>query len=67
VLFLGGVVLTEIVFARYGIGSFLIVSITWKDYPAAQGCIFTISLMFLVINLITDLLYGLLDPRIRHE
>jgi ABC-type dipeptide/oligopeptide/nickel transport system permease component len=64
---LGGAVLTETVFARHGIGSFLIDSITWKDYPAAQGCIFTISLMFLVINLITDLLYGLLDPRIRHE
>jgi peptide/nickel transport system permease protein len=64
---LGGAVLTETVFARHGIGSFLIDAITWKDYPAAQGCIFTISLMFLVINLITDLLYGLLDPRIRHE
>jgi peptide/nickel transport system permease protein len=64
---LGGAVLTETVFARHGIGSFLIDSITWKDYPAAQGCIFTISLMFLVINLITDLFYGLLDPRIRHE
>lgn len=64
---LGGAVLTETVFARHGIGSFLIDSITWKDYPAAQGCIFTISLMFLVINLLTDLLYGLIDPRIRHE
>ena len=64
---LGGAVLTETVFARHGIGSFLIDSITWKDYPAAQGCIFTISLMFLIINLITDLLYGLLDPRIRRE
>jgi len=64
---LGGAVLTETVFARHGIGSFLVDSITWKDYPAAQGCIFTISLMFLIINLITDLLYGLLDPRIRRE
>jgi peptide/nickel transport system permease protein len=64
---LGGAVLTETVFARHGIGSFLVDSIIWKDYPAAQGCIFTISLMFLIINLITDLLYGLLDPRIRHE
>ena len=64
---LGGAVLTETVFARHGIGKFLVDSIIWKDYPAAQGCIFTISIMFLVINLITDLSYGLLDPRIRHD
>jgi peptide/nickel transport system permease protein len=64
---LGGAVLTETVFARNGIGKYLVDAITWKDYPAAQGCIFTISLMFLVINLLTDLIYGFLDPRIRHE
>lgn len=64
---LGGAVLTETVFARNGIGKYLVDAITWKDYPAAQGCIFTISLMFLVLNLLTDLIYGFLDPRIRRE
>jgi peptide/nickel transport system permease protein len=64
---LGGAVLTETVFARNGIGKYLVDAITWKDYPAAQGCIFTISLMFLVLNLLTDLIYGFLDPRIIRE
>jgi peptide/nickel transport system permease protein len=63
---LSGTVLTETIFARHGLGKFLVDAILWKDYPAAQGCIFVISLMFLVINLITDLIYGVLDPRIRH-
>lgn len=64
---LSGTVLTETIFARHGLGKFLVDAILWKDYPAAQGCIFVISLMFLVINLVTDLIYGALDPRIRHE
>ena len=63
---LSGTVLTETIFARHGLGKYLVDAILWKDYPAAQGCIFLISLMFLVINLITDLLYGVLDPRVRH-
>ncbi|UCD82440.1 MAG: ABC transporter permease [Desulfobacterales bacterium] len=64
---LSGTVLTETIFARHGLGKYLVDAILWKDYPAAQGCIFIISFMFLIINLITDLIYGLLDPRIRHE
>jgi peptide/nickel transport system permease protein len=64
---LSGTVLTETIFARHGIGKYLVDAILWKDYTAAQGCIFTISLMFLIINLVTDLIYGLLDPRIVHE
>lgn len=64
---LSGTVLTETIFARHGLGKYLVDAILWKDYPAAQGCIFLISLMFLVINLITDFIYGVLDPRIRHD
>ena len=64
---LGGTVLTETVFARHGLGDYMVDAIIWKDYPAVQGSIFTISLIFLTINLITDLIYGYLDPRIRHE
>ena len=64
---LGGTVLTETVFARHGLGDYMVDAIIWNDYPAVQGSIFTISLIFLTINLITDLIYGYLDPRIRHE
>jgi ABC-type dipeptide/oligopeptide/nickel transport system permease component len=64
---LGGAVLTETVFARHGIGKLVVDAILWKDYPVAQASIFVISLMFVIINLITDLLYGVLDPRIRYD
>ena len=64
---LGGAVLTETVFARHGLGKLVVDAIIWKDFPVAQGGIFVIALMFLVINLATDLIYGLLDPRIRYE
>ena len=64
---LGGAVLTETVFARHGIGKLVVDAILWKDYPVAQGSIFIISFMFVTINLITDLIYGLLDPRIRFD
>lgn len=64
---LGGTVMTETVFARRGLADYMVDAIIWKDYPAAQGSIFTIALIFLIINLVTDLIYGYLDPRIRHE
>jgi peptide/nickel transport system permease protein len=64
---LGGTVMTETVFARRGLADYMVDAIIWKDYPAAQGSIFTISLIFLLINLATDLIYAYLDPRIRHE
>ena len=64
---LGGTVITETVFARHGIGDYMVDAILWKDYPAAQGSIFTIALIFITINLITDLIYGFIDPRIRHS
>ena len=64
---LGGAVLTETVFARHGIGKLVVDAILWKDYPVAQGCIFVIALMFVLVNLITDLCYGILDPRIRYD
>ena len=64
---LGGAVLTETVFARHGIGKLVVDAIIWKDYPVAQGCIFAIALMFVLVNLITDLCYGILDPRIRYD
>jgi len=64
-LLLSGAVLTETVFAFNGIGSFLYASISTLDYPVLQGFILFIAVVYLFVNLVTDLLYGLIDPRVR--
>lgn len=62
---LGGAIVTETVFAWPGIGSLLIDSIFYRDYPLIQGIILFIVLMFIVINIVVDVIYALIDPRIR--
>jgi peptide/nickel transport system permease protein len=62
---LAGAVITETVFAWPGVGSLTIESIQKRDYPVVQACVLLISLSYVVVNLLTDLLYGWLDPRIR--
>jgi ABC-type dipeptide/oligopeptide/nickel transport system permease component len=64
---LTGAVITETVFAWPGIGRLLIQSIGFRDYPVVQGCILLIALTYMAVNLITDLAYGSLDPRIRYQ
>jgi peptide/nickel transport system permease protein len=64
---LTGTIITETIFAWPGIGRLLIQSINFRDYPLVQGCILFISFTYVMMNLITDLTYGLLDPRIRLE
>jgi ABC-type dipeptide/oligopeptide/nickel transport system permease component len=64
---LTGAVITETIFAWPGIGRLLIQSIGFRDYPLVQGCILLIAVTYVATNLLTDLLYGLLDPRIRLE
>jgi len=64
---LGGSVLTETVFARPGIGSLLVQSINTRDVPVIQGTIMMLAVLFVVINLIVDLLYVKLDPRISYK
>jgi peptide/nickel transport system permease protein len=64
---LTGAVVTETIFAWPGVGRYLIQSITARDYPAVQGCILFIAIAYVSVNLITDLAYGFLDPRIRYE
>lgn len=64
---LTGAVITETIFAWPGIGRLLIQSISFRDYPLVQGCILLIAVTYVSVNLITDLLYGVLDPRIRYE
>ncbi|PVV07474.1 MAG: glutathione ABC transporter permease GsiC [gamma proteobacterium symbiont of Ctena orbiculata] len=62
---LGGAVVTEVVFDWPGIGSLMIESIQKRDYPVVQGCVLFISLAYVLVNTLTDILYGLVDPRIR--
>ncbi|MDO5417727.1 MAG: ABC transporter permease subunit [Lachnospiraceae bacterium] len=62
---LGGSVVTEAVFAYPGLGSLLIESVNYRDYPAIQSLILIFSLQFIIINLIVDLLYAVLNPEIK--
>jgi peptide/nickel transport system permease protein len=62
---LGGVVIMEIIFAVPGMGLALVQAVSYRDYPTVQAIIFVMALIFLVVNLAVDLLYGWLDPRIR--
>jgi ABC-type dipeptide/oligopeptide/nickel transport system permease component len=62
---LGGAVVTETVFAWPGIGRLAIQSIYNRDYPVVQCTVFLSAVLFIVINFCIDLLYGLLDPRVR--
>jgi ABC-type dipeptide/oligopeptide/nickel transport system permease component len=64
---LTGAVVTETIFAWPGVGRLLIQSINGRDYPAVQGCILLIAVTYMSMNLIVDLAYGYLDPRIRYE
>ena len=63
---LAGAVLTETIFSWPGIGRWLIESIQRRDYPALQGGIMLIASIVIVVNLLVDLTYGLINPRIRH-
>jgi dipeptide transport system permease protein len=63
---LAGAVLTETIFSWPGVGKWLIESIFRRDYPALQGGIMLISSIVIVVNLLVDLTYGLINPRIRH-
>jgi peptide/nickel transport system permease protein len=64
---LTGSVITETIFAWPGVGRLLIQSISFRDYPLVQGCILLIAFTYVSVNLATDLVYGVLDPRIRYE
>jgi len=63
---MAGAVLTETIFSWPGVGHWLIQSIGRRDYPALQGGIMLISVVVILVNLVVDLLYGLINPRIRH-
>jgi peptide/nickel transport system permease protein len=62
---LSGAVLTETVFAFNGIGAFIVESIDRRDYPVLMGFIMMIAIGYVLINLIVDVSYTLIDPRVR--
>jgi ABC-type dipeptide/oligopeptide/nickel transport system permease component len=64
---LGGAVVTETIFAWPGVGRLAMTAILQRDYPVVQGCVLLVALVFVLVNLLVDVLYGWLDPRIRYE
>ncbi|MEW6441042.1 MAG: nickel ABC transporter permease [bacterium] len=64
---LAGSIITETIFSWPGIGSLTVQAIQARDYPVVQGCVLVIALSYVLVNLMTDLAYALVDPRIRYE
>ena len=64
---LAGAIITETIFSWPGLGRLTIQAIFARDYPLVQGCILTIALTYILINLATDILYSVVDPRIRYD
>jgi ABC-type dipeptide/oligopeptide/nickel transport system permease component len=64
---LTGTIITETIFAWPGVGRLLIQAIGFRDYPLVQGCILFIAVTYVMVNLLVDLVYAWLDPRIRYQ
>jgi peptide/nickel transport system permease protein len=63
---IGGLVVTETVFNLPGVARFLVEAIQWRDYPMVQNLVMFIAIVVILSNLVVDLLYGVLDPRVRY-
>jgi peptide/nickel transport system permease protein len=63
---LGGAVVTEVVFAIPGVGSLIVQSIGRRDFPVLTGAVMFIALIYVLVNLMIDLLYKVLDPRVQY-
>src|SRR5699024_6887805 len=66
-MLLGGAILTETIFAWPGIGRYIYEAIGYRDYPVIQSGILIVAFFFVMINLLVDLLYSLIDPRIKYD
>jgi ABC-type dipeptide/oligopeptide/nickel transport system permease component len=64
---LAGAVVTETVFSRPGLGRLVVNAILWKDFPLVQGTVLFLAIMYVVVNLIVDISYAWLDPRIHYS
>jgi ABC-type dipeptide/oligopeptide/nickel transport system permease component len=67
VLSLAGAVILEIVFSRPGLGRLYVGAVAARDYPLIQGCILVIATAVVVVNMLIDISYGIIDPRIRYD
>jgi len=63
---MGGAILTETIFSWPGVAKWLVYSVGLRDYPVVQGGVLLVAIMIMLVNLTVDLLYGLINPRIRH-
>ena len=63
---LSGTVVTETVFSRPGLGRLVVSAILWQDYPLVQGIVLFMATIYVVVNLLVDISYAWLDPRIRY-
>ncbi|MCC8376046.1 MULTISPECIES: dipeptide ABC transporter permease DppB [Photorhabdus] len=66
-MMLAGAILTETIFSWPGLGRWLIDALQRRDYPVVQGGVLLVAIMIILVNLIVDLLYGIVNPRIRHK
>ena len=66
-MLMGGAILTETIFSWPGIGKWMIDSISRRDYEAVQGGLLIVAMLVMVVNLVVDLLYGFINPRVRHS
>jgi ABC-type dipeptide/oligopeptide/nickel transport system permease component len=64
---LGGAVVTETIFGLPGVGRLAITAIINRDYPMIQGTVLVVAVSFIFVNLLVDIIYGFIDPRIRYE
>jgi hypothetical protein len=64
---LNGTVIMEVIFTLPGMGRFLVDAILHRDYPVVQAIVVIMAMVYVVLNLVVDLMYGLLDPRIAHK
>ena len=64
---LSGSVITETIFSVPGMGRLLVDSIAYRDYPVIQGLLMMFALQYVLINLIVDMLYGVINPKIRYD
>jgi dipeptide transport system permease protein len=64
---LAGAILTETIFSWPGVGKWLVEAIHRRDYPVVQGGILLSATIIIVVNLVVDILYGIINPRIRHQ
>jgi len=64
---LGGTVITETIFSRQGLGRLVVDAILWKDFPIVQGTVLLAATVYTVVNLLLDISYAIIDPRIRYD